>query len=300
MVVVVMHDFNPSRFYQNWQSVGKAFFLSPMWFLHRSDAYKRLKSIADGGGLKEFYSLRNDQLVEYGADRTLFRYPLDHLQEAVALGPDIIVAFDFALSSVDSEQDLMQKLVANENIVVEYDRWLQEHRIRKNFKLLGVVHGVTPDDYAEQTRHMIKHVNIVGVPSGAYILKRQYSTLLKIIEAVRNEIPNDRYVGDVKEERPTLQLMGYGASNLEQLKATIEMANKSGIDLILEGSTVMRESQNRRVLAVNRKSGDIRYETIQRVRNPDARRWTPYECYTYNAHTLDGLIEEMQGSLKLM
>jgi hypothetical protein len=291
-----MHDFNPSRFRQKWHQAGKAFFLSPMWFLHRPNAYEALKQIVDAGGLKPFYGIQKNQLVEYGADRTLIRYPLDHLQEAVALNPDVILCFDYTISKTDSEQDIVQKLVANESIIAEYDSWLQQHRIRDRHRLLGVAHGVTPEDYADQTRQIVNHANIVGVPAGMYLLKRQYDTLLKILEAVRYEIPEKRPIGHMLEY-PTIQLLGYGASNIEELHKIVEFARRTGTQLILEGSTIVRESQVRRVLAVQ--DGKITYQPLQRVKNLKAREWGPRECWLYNSDVLMRLVQELEEQTKL-
>ncbi|RLC76159.1 MAG: hypothetical protein DRJ03_29140, partial [Chloroflexi bacterium] len=227
------------------------------------------------------------------------RNPLWALREAVCLAPDVVQVFDLPLEEKDSEDVIVQKLTVNRDIVVQYDKWMKQHKLRskdtmKNglprfsaFSLLGVAHGDYPGAYAEEAEFMAKYCEVVGVPVGGLTLKRQYKYIGKVLKAVL----------DVVSGR-VIQLMGFGLSSVEKLTEIVKTAMQyDDATLWLESSTVVRNSAHgHKVLTLNPKTGKITYKAVAAIKDWK-KSFKGKDIFEYNNKVLLGILNELQASL---
>jgi len=262
---------------KGWGNLCEAFFLPPMYFWAGRNPYERVEEIALAGGLKRYYGIREEIIVEYGCDRALIRNPVMHIREAVSLNPNIIVIFDVPLMPEDTEDEIVAKMAINRDSVERSVQFLKENGLRERFMPLGVIHADHPEYYRMEAQWLRRYVDVIGIPVAGFMIKRMKAWLYKILNIVAEEA-SDRII----------QLMGYGSSNLRELREVIKIAKRRNLTMILEGSTITRMSRARRVLAVNENTGTIEWKHIAYVK--DAPK-TPKACFRYNVAALTSQID---------
>jgi len=235
-------------------------------------------------GIKEAYDATGllKPIYVAGADRTEYRVhrKMWELREAVALKPDVIQVHDRPLEEKDDEDAIVQKLTVNRDMVMQYDQWLKDNRMRERFMLLGVAHGDSPDAYLEEAKFISQYCEVIGIPVGGLTIKRKYNYINDIVRLVAENI------------RQPIQLMGFGVSKVDEVKEIAKIAKENDGYIWLEGSSIIRESINRRVLCLS-PSDQLSYRNINVVK--DASGFSAKDCFQYNDRLLRELIAKIQS-----
>ena len=271
-----MPDLSPFLLRRGWGNLREALYLPPMYFWSRRRIHNTISKIAIAGGLKSYFKIPDETIVEYGCDRVLVRNPVDHIREAVSLNPNAVVIFDVPLAQEDTEDEVIAKLAVNHDAVERCCRFLKEKRLRDRFLVVGVCQADYPDFYLEEATWLGKHVDIIGVPSAGLNLKRKTEYLHEVVELIAKEI-SDRII----------QLMGYGFSNIDELKEVLRITAKHNSVIILEGSSVVRQSRVRQVLAMKKAGDSLDWMNINYVE--EAASFTSKQCFEYNMKLLHGV-----------
>jgi len=281
MSVSLIHDLSPLSLKEGFASSLDGFFLPTFWWMRMRKPYNFVRSVSERGGIKEAYGVPENVLYIAGSDRTFIRDPIFELREAVCLKPDIIQVHDHPLEPDDSEDTVIEKLTINRVTVEKCDEWLRQAGMRDRFMLLGVAQGDSPEIYLEESRVMSKICECVGVPVAGLTLRKKYDYIKEI------------FIPIAKEIRKPIQLMGWGSSSVHELRDIVHITKKHDGLVWLEGSTVIRNSIQHRVLSLNPKSDKLDYRNIANVKG--AKGWTKKDCFEYNNRTLKGVIKQFLG-----
>jgi len=281
MAILLIHDLGLHSLKDGFAHNLQGFFLATFWWIRGKNPYRFVSTISAKGGVKKAYEISDNVLFIVGSDRSFIRDPILELREAVSLKPDIIQVHDHPLEPVDSEDAVVEKLTINRVTVEKYDEWLKKVGMRDRFMLLGVAQGDSPEIYLEEARAMSKLCEVIGIPVAGLTVRKKYNYIKQILVPI------------VREIRKPLQLMGWGSSSVRELREITEIAKKNDGFLFLEGSSVIRNSIQHRVLCVNPKSDKLDYRNVVSVKG--AKGFTKKRCFEYNDRTLRGLVRHFMG-----
>jgi len=275
----LIHDLGLKELRMGYAHEIDGFFLPTFWWLKRKDAHGFLENVVEKGGIKKLYNIPHDVIFIAGSDRTFFRDIILELREQVLLNPDVIQVHDYPLDPTDDEENIIQKLAVNRVTIETVDEWLRANGFRERFMLLGVAQGDSPEAYLEEARFIAKRCEVVGIPIAGLASRKKYRYILRIFEVILREI-----------DKPVMA-MGWGGSNLKAIAKLAQLTRKLDANIWLEGSTVIRNSINRRVLCIRSGNKQIEYQNVRRVKG--AEKFSPKDCFKYNDKILGGLLQKL-------
>jgi len=282
MSFFLIHDLGPLSLKEGFGKQIEGFFLPTFWWMRMRKPYSFIFSVSARGGIKKAYDIPDNVLYIAGSDRSYVRDPIFELREAVSLKPDVIQVHDHPLEPMDDEDRIVEKLAINRLTVEKYDEWLREMGMRDRFMLLGVAQGDCPDAYLEEAKVMSRICEVIGIPVAGLVARKKYEYVKSILLPI------------LKEIRKPIQLLGWGSSSIREVREVVDMGKRFDGFLWLEGSTVIRNSIQHRVLCLNPKSENLEYRNISSVRG--AKGFTKKDCFFYNDKSLRGLIKQFMGA----